>query len=113
MNALTSASFPNGAQCDRSELEARASRPISMLALMQRGAAEAVKADPRPLLRAPCNHPLTRKDEADMSALVNAVLCGGDITNIGDERGATMVVSDEALVGDPYSTRYVQEVRKL
>jgi hypothetical protein len=57
------------------------------------------------------NYPLTRKDEMDMRALVNAVLCGGDITAIGDERHVpNFVASDEELTGDIYRTRYQQEI---
>ena len=81
---------------------------MNMLRAIQAGCEAAIKADPRPL-GVPYNHPLTRRDEADMCALINAVLCGGDITNIGGERGPKIVTADEVLVSDPYGTRYETE----
>lgn len=45
MTIPISTSFPNGAQCDRSEAEARAAR-LSMFQLIQNGADATVAADP-------------------------------------------------------------------
>lgn len=71
--------------------------PLSMVDVINAGA--------RPVY----NHPLTRRDESDMVALVQAVLCGGDISRIGSPRGMKEVISDEALDGDPYHTRFETE----
>lgn len=58
------------------------------------------------------SHPLTRRDEADISALINAFLCGNPIDRIGEwnDRGSKTVTSDEALTGDVYRTRFETEI---
>jgi hypothetical protein len=81
---------------------------LSMMGVIRAGASNRVFMKQSDTLY--YDYPQTRKDAALSDALIHAVLCGADITNIDGERGPKIVTADEVLVCDPYRTGYETEI---